>query len=77
MGSKHIILCGIPADNSGHYFDPPTPEDNRTTKFSQNHSGFAEWRQMKKSALVMSRIRSMSGNTGNLFGKPTKEWVQS
>jgi hypothetical protein len=77
MGSKHIILCGLPIDSSGHYFDPPTPEDNRTTKFAENHSSFAEWRDMKKSKLVMSRVRSMSGNTGNLFGKPTKEWVQS
>jgi hypothetical protein len=78
IGSKHIILCGIPFDNSGHYFDPPVAEQNKTTKFAENHCNFGPWRKLaKRSPLIMERVRSMSGNTARLFGKPTKEWVQS
>jgi hypothetical protein len=77
MGSKKIILCGIPMDNTGHYFDPPEAEKNRTTKFSAQNSTLAPWRDMKKSKLVMDRVRSMGGHTAGIFGKPTKEWVQS
>jgi hypothetical protein len=77
MGSKHIILCGIPMDNTGHYFDPPNADGNHTTKFSQNNCNLVPWRDCKKSGLVMSRVRSMGGHTAHIFGKPTEEWAKA
>jgi len=77
MGSKHIIICGIPMDNTGHYFDPPDAVKNHTTKFSENHCNMKPWIDMKKSGIAMDRVRSMGGHTAGIFGKPTKEWVQT
>lgn len=76
MGSRHIILCGIPMDNSGHYFDPPEVNKKVQDVFA-TRSTKDPWNDMTRSSLVMSRVRSMGGNTALLFGKPTKEWVES
>jgi hypothetical protein len=75
MGAQHIILCGIPMDNTGHYFDPPDATKNHTAKFSKNRCNLAPWIDMKKSKRVMSKVRSMGGHTAGIFGKPTAEWA--
>lgn len=76
LGSSKIIICGIPMDGSGHYFDPPDAKKNNTDDFS-NKAGFAPWHDVARIQIASDRVRSMSGRTAQLFGKPTKEWVQS
>ena len=77
IGAKKIILCGIPMDNSGHYFDPPDASDNRTTKFGEQRGTLQPIREMKQfSQCVQQRVRSMSGNTAKIFGQPTQDWLR-
>ena len=76
LGSKKIILCGIPMDNSGHYFDPPKAKDNDSASFGGGSIDMP-WRDLMKSAIAKDRVRSMSGKTMAMFKKPTKEWVES
>jgi hypothetical protein len=74
LGYKKIIICGVPIDNSGHYFDPLNINDNRSTTFN-NSSQIASWREFSTLKTVKQRVRSMSGKTKAYLGKPTKEWV--
>jgi hypothetical protein len=76
LGAKRIIICGIPMDNSGHYFDPPDAIKNHTTKFSENHCNLAPWIDLKKSKHAMQTVRSMGGHTASIVGTPTKEWAR-
>jgi len=77
LGCKKIILCGIPMDGGGHYFDPPDASLNSTTRFDSKATFYPWWQEMLSSPVALERVRSMSGKTAELFGKPTKEWVQS
>ena len=76
LGCKKIILCGIPMDGSGHYFDPPDVRKNFAEVFG-SVSNFAPWRDVAKSQIAVDRVRSMSGKTASLFKEPTKDWVES
>ena len=58
MGYDEIILCGIPMDGSGHYFDPPS----KTTNYV---SGMRFWQNLPK---ISRNVKSMSGNTKELLG---------
>lgn len=66
LGYEQIILCGVPQDNSGRFFDPPWVKDlthgsDMTSKraFKQAIQGNPELRRC---------VRSMSGWTKELFG---------
>ena len=60
MGYSELILCGIPMDGSGHYFDPPSATTNYTP-------GMRFWKNVKK---IHPKVYSMSGNTKDLLGEP-------
>ncbi len=73
MGYEKIVLCGVPLDTSGHYFDPPEGDN-------QNNHGYHEqtfvWQDFKRDALKSSRVKSMSGRTKKILGYPTEEWIK-
>lgn len=60
MGYDRIILCGIPMDNTGHYFDPPILKTNYD-------KGMRFWGNLKK---IHPHVYSMSGKTRELLGSP-------
>jgi hypothetical protein len=74
MGFEKIIICGVPVDGSGHYFDPLNVNDNDSTTFTGS-AQIAEWREMASRKIAGARVRSMSGRSQAAFGKPTKEWA--
>ena len=75
LGYTRIILCGIPIDGTGHYWDPENVNDNKSTKFDDKPS-LNVWSQMiEKNEFFGQRVRSMSGRTKNLLGYPTPEWL--
>ena len=77
MGFTKIILCGIPIDNSGHYFDPPDGDSNHSVKFGDKHN-IVGWRQLhENNEYARNRLRSMSGRTASIFGEPTIDWARS
>jgi len=65
LGYLKIVLAGAPMDSSGHFYDKARPDfENRLD----------EWVKLAGGPLACF-IRSMSGNTRDLFGEPTKEWL--
>lgn len=74
LGYHKIIICGIPLDANGRFFDPPWQGGDSGCK--SNDISFKDI----KNGLDQKyhcRIRAMSGVTKKIFGEPTKEWVTS
>ena len=63
-----VVLCGCPFDRSGHFNDP---------KGNYHADELWDWFLLghPHRAAFNPRVRSMSGNTKDLFGYPTKEWL--
>lgn len=76
MGYMKIILCGIPMDCSGHYFDPVDSELNQAAQF-KDKSVLSPWRDAAQVDEFRERVRSMSGRTAGFLGEPTQEWARS
>lgn len=74
LGYDKIIICGMPLDDSGHFYEspyvPPFPQDlfetNKAARLWGHHVN-----TIKKS----NKVRSMSGMTAHWFGKPDKRWL--
>jgi len=68
-----IILAGVPMDSTGNWYKPYIPDnDIKQTKNHENHL----WKWSEISCRPQGRfIRSMSGNTKDLFGEPDREWL--
>lgn len=71
MDYDRIILCGVPLDNTRKFYDAPGAE------LPQHASSNIQkaWKFEAKS--FNDRVRSMSGNTMRLLGKPTEKWLCS
>ena len=70
LGYDRIVLCGIPQDGTGRFFDPPwmpggEHNDGNSKKAFRNIIEYCP--EMK------ARIRSMSGWTKEVFGGPA--WI--
>lgn len=66
LGSKRVILAGVPLDGSGHVYDDPV-EDPLEPAYS-----FTKYRQVWERYLgeLTGRVFSMSGATRELLGAP-------
>jgi hypothetical protein len=68
-----IVLVGCPMDNSGNWYKPSLPSNDIKVKKDHRHH---LWKWMEISCRPIGKfIRSMSGNTSDLLGKPTREWL--
>jgi len=68
-----IVLAGCPMDKSGNWYRPLIPDND--IKKNKDHSRHL-WKWMEISIRPVGRfLRSMSGNTADLLGKPTREWL--
>jgi hypothetical protein len=70
LGYDRIILCGIPLDDTPHYFEP----DWRASSFSKQvplkGSGKIKYWQDAKDRVFMGKVTSRSGRTRELLGEP-------
>lgn len=68
-----FILAGCPMDNSGNWYKPLLKSDDvKTSKDHRRHL----WKWTEMATRPIGRfIRSMSGNTADLFGRPTRQWL--
>jgi hypothetical protein len=68
-----IVLAGCPMDNSGNWYKPLIPDnDVKAHKDHRHHL----WKWTEQATRPIGRfMRSMSGNTADLFGLPTREWL--
>lgn len=70
LGYDKIILCGIPIDNSRRFYDSP----NKHFKY-EGISQQEPWQIASRK--FNDRVRSMSGKTAELLGRPDKKWLNS
>jgi len=68
-----LVLAGCPMDKSGHWYDNSLPE-NDTKRLNDHRHHLWFWTEMATRP-AGKFIRSMSGNTKQLFGEPTREWL--
>lgn len=68
-----IVLAGCPMDSSGNWYTTLIPDnDIKSHKDHRHHL----WKWTEMATRPIGRlIRSMSGNTADLFGRPTREWL--
>jgi hypothetical protein len=68
-----IVLAGCPMDNSGNWYKPLLPDND--IKVKKDHR-IHQWKWMEVACRPVGRfIRSLSGNTKDLLGYPTREWL--
>jgi hypothetical protein len=70
MDYKRIVLAGIPLDTGPHWYQPKGTQ-------GPNWVGmvYRQWMDLKMERPEAERIRSLSGYSAFIFGKPTKEWL--
>jgi hypothetical protein len=74
LGYLKIVLAGCPMDESGNWYTKSLPEND--VKKHKNHTAHL-WKWTEIGSRPIGRfIRSMSGNTARIFGKPDAEWLQ-
>jgi len=68
-----IVLAGCPMDATGNWYRPMLKDnDIKANKDHRHHL----WKWMEIATRPIGRfIRSMSGNTADLLGRPTREWL--
>jgi hypothetical protein len=68
MGFERIVLCGIPMDDSGHWYSKN--DDTRGLEIF-----IQPWVDFATRLDVINRVRSLSGRTRQLLGAPTREFL--
>jgi hypothetical protein len=64
-GATHVVLAGIPIDEDGSHIVRPGPW-KPAESYQETWTGIAHH---------LTRVRSMSGWSSTLLGKPTAEWI--
>lgn len=73
LGYLRIVLAGIPMDNSGNWYQSVIADDD--VKQGKDHRAHL-WKWIEIATRPIARmIRSMSGNTADMFGQPDKDWL--
>jgi len=72
MGYDSIVLCGVPLDDSGHYFDPPWVQTNFSREVGTRTDGHMMYWHQARERLFRGRVTSMSGRTRTLLGEPKR-----
>jgi hypothetical protein len=69
MGYKKIVLAGCPLDSKGHWY---FPDENYGPKWqTETYQVWFEYALTDKA----TNVRSMSGYTAQIIGKPTEDWL--
>ncbi len=69
LGYDEIILCGIPLDDSGHYFDAPWVRTNFIRECGVRDGNTKFWGNAARN-IFKGKVKSMSGRTRDIFGEP-------
>ena len=70
MGYDKIVLCGVPLDNSGHYFEPPWVVTNFENEVGTREDGTMMYWDGAKKKHFQGKVFAMSGRTRDLLGAP-------
>ena len=68
-----IVLAGCPMDNSGNWYSAMVAADDIKAKKDHRHH---LWKWCEIATRPIGKfVKSMSGNTRDLFGEPSREWL--
>jgi hypothetical protein len=68
-----IVLAGCPMDNTGNWYKKLVPVND--IKVGKDHrSHLWKWMEIATRPIHVF-LRSLSGNTADLFGRPSREWL--
>jgi hypothetical protein len=74
LGYLRIVLAGVPMDNTGNWYKTVLKTDD--VKQGKDHRAHL-WKWTEIATRPIARfIKSMSGNTADMFGKPTADWLK-
>lgn len=68
LGYQDIRLCGIPLDDSGHYFEPAWKKTNFVREVADRNGQIKYWSNAKKH-IFNGKVTSYSGRTRQLLGE--------
>lgn len=75
LGCTKVILCGVPMTATEHF--------SQSHEFDADHTRWTEadmhWRAFERVHALgwfENKVRSMSGRSRDLFGAPTREWLE-
>jgi hypothetical protein len=71
MGYRRIALAGCPMDRNGHWYFP-----EQVNAPTWRYQDLAVWLEFAGNGYG-DNVRSLSGYTATILGRPTKEWVTS
>lgn len=69
-----VVLCGIPMSNQPHFAESEVHTEGKPWASSASH--MRGWRSDRGRMQLGHYVRSMSGNTEKLLGRPTPEWIR-
>lgn len=70
LGYDRIVICGGPLDDSPSYFSPPWVPRNFQREVGTKPNGDMMYWQRAQDRCFKNRVRSMSGRTMELLGRP-------
>jgi hypothetical protein len=71
LGFSRIVLCGVPMDGTGHFYDAPNAE----VKVFGSDFLKTEWMRSIREDF-QGRVRSVSGRTKTWLGEPDAAWLK-
>ena len=74
LGYDRIVVCGLPLDDSGHFYDNPYKPTIPMDRFGETRVAQL-WGHNVNLIQKTNKVRAMSGMTARWFGKPDKEWL--
>jgi hypothetical protein len=67
LGYDSVVLCGIPLDDSGHYFDPPWIKSNFIKEVGLKGSGQIKYWRNAAEKVFEGRVTAMSGRVREML----------
>ena len=69
LGYTDIRLCGVPLDNSGHYFEPAWIKSNFVNEIPDRDGKLKHWENAANN-IFNGKVKSYSGRTKQVLGEP-------
>ena len=71
LGYDEIWLCGVPLDDTGHWFEPPWIKSNFVAEVRDRDGTIKYWGNARDH-IFNGQVKSFSGRTKELLGEPER-----
>ena len=73
LGCERVVLCGMPYTVTPHFKESKVHQPTKVWRGADGH--WRAWKRKDVLSRMTGKVRSMSGRTLELFGKPDLEWL--